>query len=130
MTSEPNPLREATEDLNLALKEAEAKFIAADIGTHAEVELTPTRILCFQKFNGKQWCFVVREISATGEVTAFPLLSAPRETRIEAVYFLPSLYKNLLRAGAAGARRVLEAAAACRAWISDNQDIVIRDVEP
>ena len=104
-------LHEATDRLNKVLLRCEEALSELKLGVSAAVTLDEDeqgwyRALRFGKSGGQFKLLIETGVDGDPDVNITPLVSASRETRLEAVNALPELYKRLLAAFEAEIERV------------------------
>jgi hypothetical protein len=101
---DPRPLHEATDRLNKVLVDAEKALAALNLGVSAWAVLEEDgrgwfKTLEFIKIGSDFKLMIVTGLEGDETTTTkTPLISASRETRLDAVAALPKLYKQLVKA--------------------------------
>lgn len=98
------------EALNVALGEAEDRFLSSKPRVRAEVPIGPSATLVCGKERGEWGLYVATSAGST------LLLEASMRYRIEAALLLPDLERAFLAAGDERMRQVQRAIAAVQAW--------------
>jgi hypothetical protein len=113
--TEPHRLHEATDNLNSKLLDVEAALNELNLGVSASVEMFRAedgdwmQCLAYRKEQGAFKLVVEAGHDSDDDRSRWhstPLTSASRETRLEALEFVPKLYKKLLETFEAEIKRV------------------------
>ena len=112
MTAATGNMADVLESLNLALLEAEVRFIAASSGTSAEIALTEDGAKLIYGKEGGEWGFSVQ----TPKGGTCDLGKANLKHRVAAAHALPQMETALLLACEERVKEIRAAVAAVAAW--------------